>query len=67
MAAMGTLPHNTAIVGDQMFTDIWGGNRAGIYTIMVKPIHPHEFPYTRYVSRPPEKLLLDYFRKRGKL
>jgi HAD superfamily phosphatase (TIGR01668 family) len=67
MIAMGTVPATTAVVGDQMFTDILGGNRAGIYTIMVKPIHPREFPYTRYVSRPPEKLLLNYFRKRGKL
>ncbi len=67
MAAMGTVPANTAIVGDQMFTDIWGGNRTGIYTIMVKPIHPREFAYTRYVSRPPEKLLLKYFKRRGNL
>ena len=67
MAAMNTVPANTAVVGDQMFTDILGGNRVGLYTIMVKPIHPREFPYTRYVSRPPEKLLLNYFRKHGKL
>ena len=67
MAAMGTIPANTAIVGDQMFTDIWGGNRTGIYTIMVKPIHPREFAYTRYVSRPPEKLLLKYFKRGGHL
>ncbi len=67
MAAMGTVPANTAIVGDQMFTDIWGGNRTGIYTIMVKPIHPREFAYTRYVSRPPEKLLLKYFKRGGHL
>ena len=67
MQAMHTVPDTTAIVGDQMFTDIWGGNRTGIYTIMVKPIHPREFPYTRYVSRPPEKLLLKYFQRHGKL
>ena len=65
MAAMGTRPGSTAIVGDQMFTDILGGNRVGIYTIMVKPIHKREFPYTRYVSRPPERLLLKWFRKKG--
>ena len=32
---------------------------------MVRPIQKHEFPYTRYVSRPPEKLLLRWFKKRG--
>ncbi len=35
MAAMGTRPATTAIVGDQMFTDILGGNRVGTYTVMV--------------------------------
>ncbi len=67
MEAMGTHPASTAIVGDQMFTDILGGNRAGIYTVMVRPIQKHEFAYTRYVSRPPEKLLLKWFKKRGHL
>lgn len=67
MAAMGTEPATTAIVGDQMFTDIWGGNRSGIYTIMVMPIHHREFAYTRYVSRPPERILLKLFRRRGHL
>ena len=65
MEAMETTPDVTAIVGDQMFTDILGGNRSGIYTIMVKPMHKHEFPYTRYVSRPPEKLLLNWFKRKG--
>jgi len=67
MAAMGTVPARTAIVGDQMFTDILGGNRVGIYTVMVRPIHKREFPYTRYVSRPPERLLLRWFQRKGHL
>ncbi len=67
MQAMETAPAMTAIVGDQMFTDILGGNRSGIYTIMVKPMHIHEFPYTRYVSRPPEKLLMRWFKRKGHL
>ena len=29
-------------VGDQLFTDVYGANRAGIYGILVKPIHPKE-------------------------
>lgn len=28
----------TAAVGDQIFTDIWGGNRAGCFTILVEPL-----------------------------
>ncbi len=38
MARMGVTPQETAIVGDQIFTDIWGGNNAGVTTLMVKPI-----------------------------
>lgn len=33
---------NTAIVGDQLFTDILGANLIGIYTIKVEPIYPEE-------------------------
>ncbi|MCR5331907.1 MAG: YqeG family HAD IIIA-type phosphatase [Lachnospiraceae bacterium] len=29
-------------IGDQLFTDIWGGNRAGMHTILVNPIDPSE-------------------------
>ena len=67
MGAMNTTPATTAIIGDQMFTDILGGNRVGIYTIMVKPMAKGEFVYTRLVHRPPETLLLRLFRKRGHL
>ncbi len=67
LEALGTPPSATAIIGDQMFTDIWGGNRAGIYTIMVRPLHPGEFIYTRLISRPPERFLLRLFRRRGNL
>lgn len=34
---------NAAIVGDQIFTDTLGGNAAGVTTILVKPIHNHNF------------------------
>ena len=42
MEIMGTTPDNTLFVGDQLFTDVWGAKRAGIYSILVKPIHPKE-------------------------
>lgn len=42
MEMMGTTVENTLFVGDQIFTDVWGANRAGIYTFLVKPIHPKE-------------------------
>lgn len=42
MEVMGTTVENTLFVGDQIFTDVWGANRAGIYSFLVKPIYPKE-------------------------
>ena len=42
MKNMGTDNRNTLFVGDQIFTVVWGANKAGIYAILVKPIHPKE-------------------------
>ena len=39
---MHVTPEQTLFIGDQLFTDIWGANRADIYTILVDPIHPKE-------------------------
>ena len=39
MELMHTDKTNTIFIGDQIFTDIFGANRAGISTIMVKKIH----------------------------
>ena len=42
MKLMGTNSSNTIFVGDQLFTDVFGAKRAGIYSILVRPIHPKE-------------------------
>ena len=42
MEYMGTASDNTMLVGDQIFTDIWGANRAGVHSILVRPIARHE-------------------------
>lgn len=39
----GVSPDCAAIVGDQIYTDTLGGNAAGVTTILVKPIHNHNF------------------------
>ncbi len=54
---LGVPPEQAAIVGDQLFTDIWGGNRLGIYTIWVHPMHPREFFGTK-ISRMVERWIL---------
>lgn len=57
LALMGTQPAETALVGDQVFTDILGGNRLGLHTILVRPQSPREFLLTRLV-RLGERLIL---------
>jgi HAD superfamily phosphatase (TIGR01668 family) len=51
MAIMGTRRATTALIGDQLFTDVLGGNLLGIYTILVEPLSADEFPTTRLVRR----------------
>lgn len=66
MEIMGTDIKNSLFVGDQLFTDVWGANRADMYTILVKPIHPKEeiqIVLKRYL----EKIVLwEYYRKMKK-
>ena len=57
MDRMGVTPAQTAIVGDQIFTDIWGGNNAGVLTLMVRPIQFGTlFRVLRYVVETPFRL-----------
>lgn len=42
-----------AVVGDQIFTDIIGGNRCRMYTILVEPVDKKDFWYTAW-KRPIE-------------
>jgi|SRR5688500_3918434 len=57
-------PSKTVMIGDQMFTDVWGANRSGIYSIMVPPMARREFIGTK-ISRMAERVLLSYFRRKG--
>ena len=48
---------------DQLFTDVWGAKRSGIYSILVKPIHPKEeiqIVLKRYLEK---IVLFFYYRK----
>jgi uncharacterized protein len=66
MDRLGVEPARTAMVGDQMFTDVLGGNRLGLYTVMVQPIARREFVGTR-VSRLFERMILAWFARRGEM
>ena len=42
MEITGTTAGDTLFVGDQLFTDVWGAKRCGIFCILSKPIDPRE-------------------------
>ena len=65
MKKLGCNTGNTLFVGDQLFTDVWGANRTGLYSILVKPINPKEeiqIVLKRYL----EAVVLMFYRKRLK-
>ncbi len=55
MERCGVEPSRCAMVGDQVFTDVLGANRAGIRSILVKPIRLAGNPgrYLRYWAELP--------------
>ena len=62
MEMMGTRTETTLFVGDQLFTDVYGANRAGIYAILVKPIHPKE-EIQIVLKRRLERVVLWFYRR----
>lgn len=60
---MGCRRDNVFFVGDQIFTDVWGANRAGIKSFLVKPIDKREeiqIVLKRYL----EKIVLYFYKRR---
>src|SRR5699024_6696925 len=55
-----------AVVGDQLLTDIFGGNRAGYKTILVAPIVESDAKITQF-NRRIERFVLNRLRKQGKV
>lgn len=53
--------NEVAIVGDQMLTDIVGGNKVGITTILINPISTKDYPWT-IPSRMLEKRIMKKLR-----
>ncbi len=55
--------NETAVIGDQIFTDVYGGNKLGAFTILVKPIDSKtEFIFVR-LKRIFEKVVLKSYYK----
>ena len=55
-------PENIGVVGDQIFTDVIGGNRCNMFTILVEPVTPKDYWYTAW-KRPIENKIKQKFKK----
>lgn len=59
-------PQQAAMIGDQLFTDILGGKRAGMFAILVEPLTERRF-ITGRIQRPLELLALRLLQRCGML
>ena len=64
MAAMGTDRTNTALMGDQVFTDVWAAHNAGLTAILVPPINDKKDIFTRF-KRLLERPVLKKYERHG--
>ncbi|MCM3632314.1 MULTISPECIES: YqeG family HAD IIIA-type phosphatase [Paenibacillus] len=55
----------TLMVGDQLMTDVLGGNRMGLHTVLVAPISPNDEGFMTKVNRRMERIAIAKLRKRG--
>jgi uncharacterized protein len=63
---MGLRKVETVVIGDQLLTDVLGGNRSGFHTILVVPVAKTDGFITKF-NRKVERRILNWFRKQGKL
>jgi len=64
MRMLGAAANRTAIIGDQVFADVMAGRLAGVFTILVRPIHPEEEPWFTRLKRPLESRFLRWLAQR---
>ncbi len=65
MAKIGAKKAETVMIGDQVFTDIYAGKRAGLKTVMVAPIEAKETPFFGF-KRYFERIVLKNYKKTAK-
>lgn len=63
LALLGVGPHEAAVVGDQIFTDVLGGNRMALRTILINPRSARELPTTKFVRRIEDQVVRRLHRK----
>lgn len=61
---MGISRGQLGVIGDQLLTDMLGGNLYGAYTILVNPIVQSDAPITKF-NRMIERIIIRYFERKG--
>lgn len=61
---MGTRKEETVVIGDQLLTDIFGGNRRGLHTILVIPVATSDAKITSF-NRKLEAKIMGRLKQRG--
>jgi HAD superfamily phosphatase (TIGR01668 family) len=59
-------PSQVAVIGDQLFTDVLGGNRMDLFTILINPVSQKELKSTQMV-RKVESRMIKRLHKKGLL
>lgn len=60
---LGENPENIGVVGDQIFTDVFGGNRSKMFTILVEPINKKDL-FLTMIKRPLEEFIKKSYRRK---
>lgn len=63
---MGLKREETVVIGDQLLTDVLGGNRNGFHTILVVPVARTDGFITKF-NRSVERRILMFFKRKGML
>ncbi|AIM15683.1 MULTISPECIES: YqeG family HAD IIIA-type phosphatase [Neobacillus] len=63
---MGIKKEEAVVIGDQLLTDVLGGNRSGFHTILVVPVAQTDGFFTKF-NRFVERRIMNWFKKKGLL
>ena len=66
LSDIGVSPRDAALIGDQVFTDVWAARNAGIKAILVPPINDKRDLFTKFKRLLEKPILRKYERKKRK-
>ena len=58
---LGVKPEEAAVIGDQLFTDMLGGNLLGAYTVLTEPYEPESMTFFKF-KRACERIIMKFWR-----